>query len=338
MSLVQQASLVNPQNSHFVNPGMSSKVGAVSGCGSQNSDLSLQQKGIYQAIKTGGMKKRHNKSKHNRRHRGGNGYGFSTSQNLSSNSGNNSNGSVHLASFTKYQNEGQNSDTNMNVSKQNGGNSSHQSYGTGGMKKKHNKSEKQTYTSEETKFMNKLLKITDTPLDTNHDDFVNTLSKLAKTNASKQKGGNSSDQSYGTGGNPYYAYKPTQGENLSVFAGSGYPPISRGLNSQCGGKKRKSRKVSRKSKKSKKSKKVSRKSRKGSRKSSKKRHIKKRQKGGYAQYMNNVANSHIYSTGAPTVLNSTNSALANPVPFTPKNDCMNTWKHLGDTPPYNKVM
>ena len=48
MSLVQQASLVNPQNSHFVNPGMSSKVGAVSGCGSQNSDLSLQQKGIYQ--------------------------------------------------------------------------------------------------------------------------------------------------------------------------------------------------------------------------------------------------------------------------------------------------
>ena len=33
MSIVQQAGLVNSQNSHFSNPGFSSNVGAVSGCG-----------------------------------------------------------------------------------------------------------------------------------------------------------------------------------------------------------------------------------------------------------------------------------------------------------------
>ena len=286
MSILQKASLVNPSNDHISNPGMSSSVGAVSGCGAGNSSLALQQKGLYQVVKTGGKKKthKHNKKRHHshknrtkyniKRFRGGNGYGFSKSQDLASTSGVNSNGSVHLAGFSKYDNNGINSDTNMNASKQSGG---------------------------------------------------------------------SHDLSYGTGGYPYYSYKPTEGENLSVFAGSGYPPITRGLNSQCGGKKRrgvkgrKSRK-SRKGRKSRKSKK-SKKSRKGrkSRKSKKSKKVKRRQKGGYSQYGSNVANSHIYSTGAPPSLNASQSALANPPPYTPKNDCLNTWKHLGDTPPYNEI-
>ena len=256
MSIVQQASLANPQNAHFRDPGMSSKVGAVSGCsGSPNSALALQQKGLSEIIKGG--RKRGRKSHKRKSHKGGNGYGFSKNQDLAATSGVNSNGSVHLAGFTKYQNTSVNSDTSMKPS---------------------------------------------------------------------QFGG-SHDLSYGTGGYPYYAYKPTEGENLSVFAGSGYPPITRGLNSQCGGK-RKSRK-SRKSKKSKKSRK--------SKKSKKSKKVKRRQRGGYSQYMSNVANSHIYSTGAPPSLSASQSALASPPPYTPKNDCLNTWKHLGDTPPYNKV-
>ena len=40
--------LVNESNSHFSNPGFSSKVGAVTGCGGSGTELALQQKGLYQ--------------------------------------------------------------------------------------------------------------------------------------------------------------------------------------------------------------------------------------------------------------------------------------------------
>jgi hypothetical protein len=274
MSLVQSAGLVNPQNAHFSNPGFSSRVGAVSGCSGTDSALALQQKGLYQVVKTGGKR---NKRK-SRRMKGGNGYGFSQNQSLSSTSGVNSNGSVHIASITKYENNGINSDTNMNASKQSG----------------------------------------------------------------QAGGSNDSGYSYGTGGYPYYSYKPSEGENLSVFAGSGYPPISRGLNSQCGGKKRRSLKKRKSSKKRGGSKKVagSKNRRKGSKqKATKKRKPsrKQRQRGGYSQYMSNVAHAHNYSTGAPPALTASESALANPTPYTPSNDCLNTWKHLGDSAPYNIV-
>jgi hypothetical protein len=274
MSLVQSAGLVNPQNAHFSNPGFSSRVGAVSGCSGTDSALALQQKGLYQVVKTGGKR---NKRK-SRRMKGGNGYGFSQNQSLSSTSGVNSNGSVHIASITKYENNGINSDTNMNASKQSG----------------------------------------------------------------QAGGSNVSGYSYGTGGYPYYSYKPSEGENLSVFAGSGYPPISRGLNSQCGGKKRRSLKKRKSSKKRGGSKKVagSKNRRKGSKqKATKKRKPsrKQRQRGGYSQYMSNVAHAHNYSTGAPPALTASESALANPTPYTPSNDCLNTWKHLGDSAPYNIV-
>lgn len=280
MSLVQSAGLVNSQNAHFSNPGFSSKVGAVSGCGGSGSELSLQQKGLYQVVKTGGKRKRH--SRKGKMFKGGNSYGFSQNQPLASTSGVTEGGSVHLAEFTKQDNNGINSDTNMNASKQ--------ANQTGG-----------------------------------------------------GSGGDLSGYSYGTGGYPYYSYKPSEGENLSVFAGSGYPPISRGLNSQCGGKKRRSyrkksshkkRHATRKQKAGKKRKTVTRKQKAG-----KKRYASsRRQRGGYTQYMSNVANTPSYSTGAPPSLSASESALASPPPFMPKNDCLNSWKHLGDTPPYNKII
>ena len=125
MSLVQQASIVNPQNAHFRDPGMSSKVGAVAGCGAGDSALSLQQKGLYQMFKTGGRgKNTRQKSNRKRKYKGGNGYGFSKDQVIAGTSGVNGNGSVHLAGFSRYQNTGQNAITNMNASKQSGGNSS----------------------------------------------------------------------------------------------------------------------------------------------------------------------------------------------------------------------
>ena len=401
MSLVQQSGLVNSQNSHFSNPGFSSRVGAVSGCGgSITSADALNQTGMYHIMKYGGAKKCPKSCKctcHNcycrgkcsgkcgcpchkkcpgncgcgchkcmscgKRHRkgggkkcpmsGGNGYGFSKNQSLASTSGLNSGNSVHLAGFTGYQNKGIDSDTNMGASSQSGG------YG------------------------------------------------------------------FGSGGTPYYSYNPSEGENLSTFAGSGYPPISRQLNNQCitppilvqgGGKRRKSRK----GRKGRKSRKASRRRRRGGedvdppsisrqsslasvdlntdtlsrqssvssdnlsrtsssdaisnpssprgdgeinmeqrygpssdidvsvtgggrkkksmkRKGKKGKKSRRRQKGGSGQYMSNIANSHIYSTGATPSLNPNESMLASPPPFTPKNDCLNTWKHLGDTPPYNTV-
>ena len=269
MSLVLSPGLVNSQNAHFSNPGFSSKVGAVTGCSGSGSELALQQKGLYQVVKTGGKrmrrtrkgskrkgskrrssKRRSSKRRSSKRRRrsmkGGNGYGFSQHQNL-----------VGVGEFSKHENNGINSDTNMNTSKQ---------------------------------------------------------------------GGQAGGSSFGTGGYPYYSYKPSAGENLSLFAGSGYPPMSRGLNSQCGGKRRgrkgKSRKGGRKGK---------------SGKRTKRRSSSKRQRGGYSQYMSNVANAHNYSTGAPPALAVGSSALANPPPYTPSNDCLNTWKHLGDSAPYNVV-
>jgi hypothetical protein len=120
-SLVEQSSLVNPQNAHFSNPGFSSKVGAVTGCGgSITSDLALQQKGMYKMVSTGGKKMKKRKSmkktgkkmkksgkrgkksmkKHRRKtYRGGMGYGFSKDQSLASTSGVHG---AHLASFNSY--------------------------------------------------------------------------------------------------------------------------------------------------------------------------------------------------------------------------------------------
>ena len=63
----------------------------------------------------------------------------------------------------------------------------------------------------------------------------------------------------------------------------------------------------------------------------------KRQRGGYAQYMSNVANTPSYSVGAPPALSAGGSALASPPPITQTDNCMNSWKHLGDMPPYNEV-
>ena len=33
----------------------------------------------------------------------------------------------------------------------------------------------------------------------------------------------------------------------------------------------------------------------------------------------------------------TGKAKVNALKYFSKNDCLNTWKHLGDTPPYNEV-
>lgn len=193
------------------------------------------------------------------------------------------------------------------------------------------------------------------------NEGVNSITNMG---ASKQHGG-SSGYSYGTGGYPYYSYKPSQGDNLSVFAGSGYPPIVKGLNSQCGGRKRKTMKkhskkrMHKKHKSHKKHHSKRRSHKKHSKRRSHKKHSRRHkkggryegvkgaftrfgrkggQKGGYSQYGSNIANSHIYSTGAPPSLNYKTSALAQPVPYTPKQDCLNTWKHNGsENKPYNTV-
>jgi hypothetical protein len=303
-SLVAQASLVNSQNAHFSNPGFSSKVGAVSGCGgSTTSALALEQEGVYNMVKTGGKKRgkrgskqRKSKMTRNRVYKGGDGYGFSNDQSLAETSGVHG---AHLAETKSYISNKVDSDTNMGASSGN-------------------------------------------PL---------------------QNGGNN-DLSYGTGGNPYYGFQST-GESLSTFAGAGYAPITKGLNSQCssvpqsmeGGKrkmrrsmrnkkksnkkksnKKKSNKKKSNKKKSNKKKKSHKKKSNKKKKSHKKKSYRKGQKGGYSQYMSNIANTPGYSTGSPPVLSANNSALASPPPITPTNNCMNSWKHLGDIPPYNEII
>ena len=220
--------LVNESNSHISNPGFSSKVGAVTGCGGSGTELALQQKGIYQMKQAGGKRmKKHRSKKHKksskkrvhksrrtvrrkrRIHRGGYGHGFAKVQPSDMN-GN----ATHLS----YSSLGQNSDTNMEASKQ------HNLTGGARKRKSHNKR--------------------------------NSHTKGKKTSNKRR-------------------------------------PV---------GKKRRSH----------------------------------RQRGGYSQYMSNVANAHNYSLGGE--LTSKDSALASPPPFTPHNDCLNSWKHLGDTEPYNKII
>ena len=99
MSIILSPGLVNSQNAHFSNPDFSSKVGAVTGYSGSGSELALQQKGLYQVVKTGGKrmkrskkdrskksrskkghkrtKRRTKKSKKSRRMKGGVGHEFS---------------------------------------------------------------------------------------------------------------------------------------------------------------------------------------------------------------------------------------------------------------------
>lgn len=320
MSLVQQSGLVNSQNSHFSNPGFSSRVGAASGCGgSVTSADALNQTGMYEVMKIGGAKKCPKSCKctcHNCYCRGkcSGKCGCPCHKKCPGNCGCRchkcmSCGKRHRKGGKKCAMSGGNgygfskSQTLAPTSGVNSGNSVHLAGFTG--------------------YQN------------------NGIDSDTNMGASSQSGG--SGYGFGSGGTPYYSFNPSEGENLRPFAGSGYPPISRQLNNQCitppilvqeGGKTRKSRKgkKSRKSRKGKKSRKSS--MRKGYKKGKKSR---RRQRGGSGQYMSNIANSHIYSTGAPPSLNPNESMLASPPPFTPKNDCLNTWKHLGDTPPYNTV-
>lgn len=168
---------------------------------------------------------------------------------------------------------------------------------------------------------------------------------------SLMKGGRRKSNHGGASGY-YYGYNSGGNANgMSVFSGSGYPEISKG--EQCGGR-RKSRKniksrrhITRKNKtfmcmncrmrfnSNKKLKKhlqncrqsTSSKNRmrsdlfkklRGGKKTNKKT-TKKRQRGGYSQFLSNQPFSLSYSTGG--MLGSSESALANPVPFNPMNTC-----------------
>jgi len=51
----------------------------------------------------------------------------------------------------------------------------------------------------------------------------------------------------------------------------------------------------------------------------------KRQRGGYSQYMSNVPYTPSYSTGGP--LSPNLSALANPVPYQPTNNCVDNYNY-----------
>lgn len=143
-------------------------------------------------------------------------------------------------------------------------------------------------------------------------------------NASAQHGG-----SFGTGAVPYYGFEG--GENLSEFAGAGYAPIKVSMNNQCGGKKYRKQRKSRKQSKSRKQLKP-RKTRKSKKQRKSRKQRRSRQRGGTS----NVAFSQGYSVGGE--LSASNSGLATPAPHTAYNNCQNTWQHLGDSAPFNKVM
>ena len=181
----------------------------------------------------------------------------------------------------------------------------------------------------------------------------------ANLNASKakayptQSGGNSHTVAAEIpSGTTYYRSGGESDGNYGIYAGSGYPPISKALShgdcSQSGGRKSKSRRKTkrsmrkrsmrkRKGRKSRSNKRThcrrrcctksrGRRSRK-SRRSSKKKLFRSpkikylNQSGGYTQYQSNVPLSFGYAQGAPPNLTASQSMLANPPPTTRYNNC-----------------
>lgn len=136
----------------------------------------------------------------------------------------------------------------------------------------------------------------------------------------------------------YYGFNDKNNENLSAFAGSGYPPITVG--SQNGGRRRGGRKA-RTHKRGKHSMRHRRNKHKLSRTHKGKRHRTHRKlglrrkktyklfknlmggkrvyKGGYNQFMGDQAFSQGYELGGP--ITPSTSALANPIPIKPYNNC-----------------
>jgi len=147
-------------------------------------------------------------------------------------------------------------------------------------------------------------------------------------------------------GTTYYRSGGQPDGNYGIYAGSGYPLISKSLSHgechQNGGRKRKSRRKTkrnirkhkgRKSRRNKRSRrsKVTRRSR-GKRSRKYRRSTKRKlfrsprikylnQSGGYAQYQGNVPLSFGYAQGAPVKLSPSQSMLANPSPTTRYNAC-----------------
>ena len=136
----------------------------------------------------------------------------------------------------------------------------------------------------------------------------------------------------------YYGFDGKNGENLSTFAGAGYPPITVG--SQNGGKKhrRKTKNIKRKKHTTKRSMKHRYTKHKLSKRNKTKKYklgLSKRKssklfrkivggkrrvyKGGYSQFMGDQAYSQGYELGGP--ITPSMSALANPMPFKPYNHC-----------------
>jgi hypothetical protein len=140
----------------------------------------------------------------------------------------------------------------------------------------------------------------------------------------------------------YYGFNDKNGENLSTFAGSGYPPISIGSQNLTGGRRIRRRKGTRSHKhlrrrRGHKSHKLS-KHRRHSRRHKTRRHRlgmkktmssklfknliggrKRVYKGGYSQFLGDQAFSQGYELGGP--ITPSTSALANPIPIKPYNNC-----------------
>ena len=143
------------------------------------------------------------------------------------------------------------------------------------------------------------------------------------------------------GGTKYYGFSSADAALTGSMKGS-YAPISKGSHNKCGGRKsrRRSHKKSRKTRhrrkskhhrrKSKhhrrKSKHHRRKSKHHRRKSTRRTYKRRKQRGGYSQYMSNVPMAHGYSTGG--TISPSNNALANPAPYAAYNHCQDDYNHM----------
>lgn len=362
MSMLANPGLVNPNNMHDPAPSLPSKVGPVAGChGSVTSPDALNNTGIYRYMKKGGARRHQKKRKGKGKQRGGFGYGFTKNQEGAILGGPYASHSQHYGNYDSYADAGQPSDLSMGAYKQysaqmGGGNVG---YGNGGRayytfdpkqgadlqefagsgyppikrvntnqcggrkKKTKGKGGKKPYkkgSPSKTRKGRKDFETNKRSKRYSRKSFKGLFGrKTLRAPIFPFAGGSKgapvlggplgSDGSYEN--NKAYleqqALGARQGNSLGVgkYVSSNQigtnetpAPVRGGRKTHRGRKKNGKRKT-------------------------------RKQKGGYSQYLNDVAYGHGYASGAPPSLNANDSALANPSPHKAYNNCRDTWVHKG---------
>ena len=180
------------------NPRLYNNVGAVTGC---------------TGVQSGGKRSRHKRSRRKRSMKGGrNGYGFSFQASPIGNVGH----AQNLMDWETYDGKTISSDTNLGA------------YSITGGKRKRKQSRRKKNKRKQSRRKQSKRKQSRRKQSRRKRCGCKRKQSKRKQSRRKQRGG----FTLGSNGS-YYGYAGTQGEDLGLFSGSGYPPMSSGSTNEC---------------------------------------------------------------------------------------------------------